>query len=174
MKTALVTLLCAAIVTIASSSARAEVLGTQESVQILGGDSITVTAALDPKATQAQLIVSSFKYVPRNQGLDVSFVVTSGEVIPTRQITLQRPLLEDIHVTRKDGDVRHIPVVPLDICVGATRMRVDFHLYRRENFKPAMTLGAAQTAELIRRGNILDPSRAFIQTPDCQPASGSS
>ncbi|HEX7381824.1 MAG TPA: RimK/LysX family protein [Nevskiaceae bacterium] len=167
-------LLSSALLAVAPLAAHAEVLGNEESVQILGDDPITVTAALDPQAAQAQLIVSSFKYVPRNQGLEVSFVVASGEVIPTRQVTLQRPLLEDIHITRKDGDVRHIPVVPLDICVGATRMQVDFRLYRRENFKPTMTLGAAQTAELIRRGNILDTSRSFIQTPDCQPAAARS
>lgn len=140
------------------------VLGAREFVRILGDDPITVTALLKPDTQHAALQVKSFKYVSLGNGLAVRFVITRGEVVTARQVRLQRPVLKDLRVRLRNGGVRHVPLVALDVCVGDTRMKVDFRLRKRDDYGPAMTLAAPQLAKLGAR---IDPQHNYTWAPAC-------
>lgn len=138
--------------------------GAQEPVRILGDTPLTVTATLAPDSQTSTLRVERFKYIPQASGLVVDFTVAAGGLVTLQEVTLQRPLLKDLHVDRRDGSVAHVPVVALDVCLGQTQAQVELQLHRRNDPAPAMKLGAPALAQLDAR---VDPGRSFTSTPGC-------
>jgi len=139
--------------------------GHLEHVRVIDKTALEVTAALNPHNETSLLYAYDCKYFQRDGDTWVRFVIDNGSVMPESKITLERPILKDIHVPQSGGGIGHEPRVELTLCLGTQSFKTQLRLAPRNNFVPPLQLGAADLDGL----GTVDPQRKFTQDPVCVP-----
>lgn len=137
-----------------------EVVGWVENVKIYPGK-VMVKAKVDTGAKTSSLDCACITPFKRDGKQWLSFSIKNHEGDIVR---LEKPVARIARIKRHFGKEQKRYVVKLGICLGSVYRETEVTLVDRTGFNYYLLVGRS----FLRNDFLIDPSRTFINSPDCQ------
>lgn len=139
--------LVAALLVIACCAAPAQesaIYGAFEPILLYLDETQPARAKLDTGADGSSLHAARIERFERKGEIWLRVRTRLGE----RALTIERPLIDDVIIKRKNADAVRRPVIELEFCIGTARRRALFNLVDRSGFSTPVLLGKNVLREL--------------------------
>jgi hypothetical protein len=143
--------------TVVSNGEKLLVFGQTEYITVLP-DHIRLPARIDTGATTSSIHAVNIKKFERDGKKWVRFNLVAPD---GRRIRMERPWIRTIEVKRHGADQQVRPVVNLEVIMGPLKLRTQFSLTNRSQFKFPVLIGRS----LLKGHAVVDVNRKYALSP---------
>jgi hypothetical protein len=134
-------------------------IGWQEQVAVENGKFI-IRAKIDTGADSTSINAVDPEIYQKSGRQWVRFSVQnqSGD-----EIVIDKPVIKEVRIKKKDGGRQIRKVIELDLCIGSVSKKVLVNLVDRSHFKFQLLIGR----KFLQSGFVIDPAKKYTTTPRC-------